>query len=292
MGLFLMKGTKMKIEKILNNNVVVSVNDLKQEVILMGKGLGFGKRVGDVVEENFIEKSFTIDKDSDVVPYLHLFQELDLEYFSFTECLINMAKVKLGKKLNNSIYITLTDHIATLEERAKVNAYIKNTMLWDIQRLYKDEFIVARRMVELINEHFSSSFDDHEAANITMHLVNAQMNTDFSKTMDITKFMTDLLNIIKYHFKIEYEEDSLTYYRFITHLRFFAQRVHSGSTFNSQDDIGLLDVVKVKYAKYYEGTLVIQKFIERNYNYVLEDEEMLYLTIHIAKVVRESAKTL
>lgn len=282
----------MKIEKILNNNVVVSVNDLKQEVILMGKGLGFGKRVGDVVEENFIEKSFTIDKDSDVVPYLHLFQELDLEYFSFTECLINMAKVKLGKKLNNSIYITLTDHIATLEERAKVNAYIKNTMLWDIQRLYKDEFIVARRMVELINEHFSSSFDDHEAANITMHLVNAQMNTDFSKTMDITKFMTDLLNIIKYHFKIEYEEDSLTYYRFITHLRFFAQRVHSGSTFNSQDDIGLLDVVKVKYAKYYEGTLVIQKFIERNYNYVLEDEEMLYLTIHIAKVVRESAKTL
>lgn len=287
-----MKGTKMKIEKILNNNVVVSVNDLKQEVILMGKGLGFGKRVGDVVEENFIEKSFTIDKDSDVVPYLHLFQELDLEYFSFTECLINMAKVKLGKKLNNSIYITLTDHIATLEERAKVNAYIKNTMLWDIQRLYKDEFIVARKMVEVINEKFHSSFDDHEAANITMHLVNAQMNTDFSKTMDITKFMTDLLNIIKYHFKIEYEEDSLTYYRFITHLRFFAQRVHSGSTFNSQDDIGLLDVVKVKYAKYYEGTLVIQKFIERNYNYVLEDEEMLYLTIHIAKVVRESAKTL
>lgn len=282
----------MKIEKILNNNVVVSVNDLKQEVILMGKGLGFGKRVGDVVEENFIEKSFTIDKDSDVVPYLHLFQELDLEYFSFTECLINMAKVKLGKKLNNSIYITLTDHIATLEERAKVNAYIKNTMLWDIQRLYKDEFIVARKMVEVINEKFHSSFDDHEAANITMHLVNAQMNTDFSKTMDITKFMTDLLNIIKYHFKIEYEEDSLTYYRFITHLRFFAQRVHSGSTFNSQDDIGLLDVVKVKYAKYYEGTLVIQKFIERNYNYVLEDEEMLYLTIHIAKVVRESAKTL
>lgn len=287
-----MKGKKMNIEKILNNNVVVSVNELKQEVILMGKGLGFGKRIGDVIEENFIEKSFTIDKDSDVIPYLHLFQELDLEYFSFTECLINMAKVKLGKKLNNSIYITLTDHIATLDERAKINAYIKNTMLWDIQRLYKDEFIVAKKMVEVINEKFHSSFDDHEAANITMHLVNAQMNTDFSKTMDITKFMTDILNLIKYHFKIEYQEESLTYYRFITHLRFFAQRVYSNSTFNSQDDIGLLDVVKVKYAKYYDGTLMIQKFIERNYNYELEEEELLYLTIHIAKVVRESAKTL
>ena len=44
----------MKIEKILNNNVVVSINDKGQEVIVMGRGLAFQKKIGAEINEGNI----------------------------------------------------------------------------------------------------------------------------------------------------------------------------------------------------------------------------------------------
>ncbi|WP_341479580.1 family 1 glycosylhydrolase [Clostridium gallinarum] len=85
---------------------------------------------------------------------------MDLANFDFIESLINYIRESLDKKLNNSIYITLTDHINTLLERAEVGAYVKNTMLWDIKRLYKKEFEISRQVVSKINEKLVSKFDE------------------------------------------------------------------------------------------------------------------------------------
>lgn len=51
----------MKIEKVLNNNVVQAL-DNNVEYIVMGKGLGFQKRVGDLVDKEKIEKTFCFGK--------------------------------------------------------------------------------------------------------------------------------------------------------------------------------------------------------------------------------------
>ena len=47
----------MIITKILNNNVVLSEAE-GQEVILMGRGLAFGHKVGDEIPTNLIEKRY------------------------------------------------------------------------------------------------------------------------------------------------------------------------------------------------------------------------------------------
>ncbi|VUX06371.1 Transcription antiterminator LicT [Streptococcus vestibularis] len=50
----------MQIEKILNNNVVQAMdNDV--EYIVMGKGLGFQKKVGETVDKEKIEKIFVLE---------------------------------------------------------------------------------------------------------------------------------------------------------------------------------------------------------------------------------------
>ncbi|EOT31558.1 hypothetical protein OMS_02071 [Enterococcus durans ATCC 6056] len=41
----------MRIEKILNNNVVITRNELNQEMIVMGKGLAYKKKTGDKIAE-------------------------------------------------------------------------------------------------------------------------------------------------------------------------------------------------------------------------------------------------
>ncbi|MDO5517830.1 MAG: PRD domain-containing protein [Clostridium sp.] len=278
----------MIIKQILNNNVVISENDNNEEIVVMGRGIAFGAKKGQEIPDDKIQKIFTNEKNCDFNHFTQLISEIDLDNFEFIEDLINYAKVTLGKKLNNSIYITLTDHINTLIERSQVNAYVKNTMLWDIKRIYRDEFRVSRQMVSKINEKLASELDDNEAASITMHIVNAELETNMKTAVDITKTMTDILNIVKYHFKIVYDEESLAYYRFVTHLLFFTQRVFNGKTYTEDKETELFEIVKTKYSEMYKCTLSIKEFLHKEYDYELEDEECLYLTIHIAKVVRES----
>lgn len=278
----------MIIKQILNNNVVISEDEKNEEVVVMGRGIAFGAKKGQVIADDKIQKVFKNEKNCDFNYFTKLLSEIDLVNFEFIESLINYVKSSLGKKLNNSIYITLTDHINTLIERAETNAYVKNTMLWDIKRIYKDEFKTAREVVSKINEKLGSQLDDNEAASITMHIVNAELETNMKTAVDITKTMTDILNIVKYHFKIVYDEESLSYYRFVTHLLFFTQRVFSGNTYTDDKETDLFDMVKEKYSEIYKCTLKIKEFLNNEYNYDLQDEECLYLTIHIAKVVRES----
>jgi len=288
--LCLLEVNELKIKKILNNNVVVSQNSENKEVIVMGKGLAFSLRAGDAIDESRIDKTFSLTDSKEVSRFQELMEQISEECLELAEHCIDFAKVKLGKKMHNTIYITLTDHINTMLERAKVDAYLKNTLLWDIKRVHKDEFLTAQEIVAKVNSKMGTAFDDHEAASIAMHFVNAQTELGFGTTTKITKVMSEILNIIKYNFRIDYDEDSLSYYRLIVHLRHFAQRLFSETTFSDTDDSELLEHIKRKYPQSYECSQLIKKFVQDSYGYVLEQEECMYLTIHIQKVVKDSQK--
>ena len=280
----------MKVKKILNNNVIVTLNEQKREIIVIGKGLAFGLRVGDLIDDSRIDKIFSLNNQSEVSRFQQLLTQVPEKYVEMTESFIDYAKEQLGKKLSNIIYITLTDHIYTMVERAKSNAYVKNTMLWDIKRLYRDEFFVAQEIVQKINQCIGSNYDENESASIAMHFVNAQTGLDFLSTSNITKVISEILNVVKYNFRINYDEDSLSYYRFVVHLRSFAQRIFSNTTYNDDIDIELQQHIQRKYESAHHCSQLVAKYIYETYNYTLQSEESMYLTIHIQKVVKDSQK--
>ena len=52
----------MIVEKVLNNNVVVSIEPkTRKEIILMGQGIAFGKKIGQEIDESKIEKRFMVE---------------------------------------------------------------------------------------------------------------------------------------------------------------------------------------------------------------------------------------
>lgn len=276
----------MNIEKILNNNVVVSINDKEQEIIVMGRGLAFQKKIGDEINESNIEKIFTITNKDITYRFQELLQEIPTEYMLLSEKIITYAKTKLGKKLNESIYISLTDHINNTIDRYKNGIELKNALLWDIKRLYKDEFYIGIEALIMIKEDLNIELLEDEAAFIALHIVNAELNEEMPNLMNMTKVMQEILNIVKYHYKIDFDEESLTYYRFITHLKFFAQRLFNGNTYKDKDD-EIYEMLKIKYPIAYECVKKIEKFIKEKYTYDLTKEEKLYLMIHIQRVTEE-----
>lgn len=79
----------MRIHKILNNNVVCTMKDNETEVVLMGRGLGFQKKVGDAIDESKIETRELSEK------LAKLLTEIPVENLEITERIIQFAKTVL-----------------------------------------------------------------------------------------------------------------------------------------------------------------------------------------------------
>lgn len=100
--------------------------------------------------------------------------------------------------------------------------------------------------------------------------------------------MQEIETIVRMTFSIDLDVESVYYYRFITHLKFFAERLFSNKTYQDQDVDNMLEIVEMKYPKEYACVEKISKFIEKQYGYKLSKEEMLYLCIHVSRIVSVS----
>ncbi|TXW90700.1 PRD domain-containing protein, partial [Klebsiella pneumoniae] len=202
---------------------------------------------------------------------------------------IEYAREELSSPINDSIYISLPDHLHSAIERAKKGIVVKNVLLWDIKRFFPDEFKIGKRTIEKISERYGIELPEDEAGFIALHLVNAQTeNNDQSNLYELTKTMQDIINIVKYYFKTTFDEESVYFYRFTTHLRFFVSRMQNHSTHAEETDDELLEMVKIKYRNAYQCVQKIKSFLVTNYRYDMSNDESLYLTIHIARLVQKN----
>ncbi len=276
----------MKVVKVINNNLIKSVDEKNNEVLVMGCGLGFKKVPGDEIDESLIEKVYTADDKARSSQLIQLLEKIPLEYIQTTNEIISFAKASLGKKLNQNIYITLTDHINFALERTKQGIVVKNALLWEIKKLYNHEFLVGKEALNIIKHRLKVELPEDEAGFIALHFVNALMDDlSMQKTTDMTKMIQRILNIVKYHFKLELDEYSIHYERFITHLKFFAQRIFTGIILEDQDD-HFIEVLKAKYQEEYACTVKVKDYIKQEFNYNLTEDEMIYLTIHINRITK------
>lgn len=279
----------MRIFKALNNNVAVVVDDKDQEKIVMGRGICFKKKAGDDIDPEMIDKIFFLSAKDAHNKFQVLIQDIPIEHIAIGEEIISEARVRLGKKLNDMIYISLIDHVHTSILRFLDGVTVKNVLLWDIRRFYKDEFQVGLWALDLIQEKCKVRLPNDEAGFIALHLANAQMDQEIMHNMyEITTIMQEIANIVKYFYQIEFNEDDVYYYRFITHLKFFAKRLIDHNIYDEEDNDDLWDVIKSKYQNAFRCVEKITQFISKKYEYQLSKEEQIYLTIHIERVVNKA----
>ena len=279
----------MRIEKILNNNVVVAVDENGAETVLMGRGLGFGKHTGDEAPAALIEKRFTLHSDKLFSRFQQLITSIPLPHFLMSERIINHAKLALGKELSDGIYVTLPDHISAALQRYQEGIHLPNPLLWDIRQFYKDEYQIGLKANEIVFEETGVTFTEDEAGFIAMHFVNAQLGGEIREVYDMTYLMQEVFRIVRSAYGTEPDRDSIDYYRFVTHLKFFARRIVSGQQYGDEDG-DLLDVVRYKYARAFSCAQRVCAYVEQEKGFRSGKNELLYLTIHIARVMEKNAE--
>ena len=281
----------MIIHKIINNNIVSSLDENHNEIILMGRGIAYQKSRGEVVPDEMIEKQFYLKNDKQNNRFLELIKDIPVNVLNVTDEIIDFARKGLDKELNDGIYITLTDHINYAIERYLQGINVQNPLLWEIRQFYQEEYKIAAEALKIINQKLMVNLSEDEVGFIALHFVNAELNSEMEEVTQITKIIQEILNIVRYHLKISFDEDSLDYHRFVTHLKFFAHRLITKSSYQDEQSDDLLDLIKIKYKNAYACCLKIKQFLKTNYAYDLSQEETLYLTIHIARVVYKNERS-
>ena len=276
----------MNIQKIINNNVISAVNDKNEEVVVMGRGIGFKAHAGDAIDETKIEKVFRIENETISRQFQEILENIPLEHMQLTEEIISKAKEVLNVKLNQSIYVTLTDHINFAIQRQQEGVRLKNALLWEIKEFYRNEYQIGQYAIELLNEKIKTDFTEDEAGFIALHIVNAEYNTSIHNTFAMTNMIQELLQFIQKEMGRRYNENSIHYERYLAHLKFLARRVCDHNLLPG-DDMEFAARIEQKYPAEYECSRKAADYIKMQYHENLSEEEILYLAIHIKRVFME-----
>lgn len=277
----------MRIEKVLNNNIVSSLDDKGIELVLMGKGLGFGRKSGDEIDDSKVEKIFRLHNNKESKHFQEIIENMPIEHLRLTTEIVKYARERITAKFTRSIYVTLSEHIDFAIERFKKGQNINNQLKLEIKRFYTNEYQVGLKALEMIKNEIGIELPDDEAASIAMHFVNAELGSpNMNQTMMITKMIQNCMNIVKYYYKIEIDEESEYYSRFVTHLKYLTYRLFTGTEYEGQrdEDKELFEMITGKFIDEYKCAKKIALFVEKELNFKLNNEELMYLTIHIRKI--------
>lgn len=161
---------------------------------------------------------------------------------------------------------------------------MENPLGWEVRKFFPKEFQVARESIDLIAEKIGIRLPDDEIASIALHFINAEKDAGMiEKNYQMSKTVADILDIVRLYFGLSFDEDSISYNRFVTHVRYFVQRVLNG-TVQGKNDSFLYEQVKLNYPEAFICTERIKNYVETSFDFPMSRDEQVYLTIHIQRL--------
>lgn len=274
------------IKKVLNSSVVLVHDENNKEFILLGKGIGYGRKAGETIQPSSDNQMFVPVGDQNIMEYLNVLETIPLSVLQVTKQIIVHAEQLMQTTFSNNLYFVLADHLQFAIERMKQNMVITNRVYWEIKTYYPQEFRAGTIALSLIEEEMGIRLPDEEAANIAFHLANTRSDSDGGyDSIKYAKVIAEINNIVIFGINRTLDKQSIHYIRFVTHIKFFVERYFTGKLLSGEDD-SLYQRMKLMNPKEFSIALHVKEFLENKYHILLPDEEISYLTVHIVRVAK------
>lgn len=281
-----MEVSVLFLEKIINNNVVQARDQADNQYVVMGRGLGFQAQIGQEIDSEKIEKTFALQDQSQ--DFQAIYQTLSQDELEAVSIIIQQSEKILATEFPTSLLFTLGDHIHFAIERQREQIIVKNPLAWQVRRLYPYQYQAGLKAVDYINQRFGTQLDDSEATSIAIHFVTAlRENNLVEETMQSVQLIESILSIFEFHYGRPFDQTSNAFHRFTTHLEYFAERILNQKLQDELPDDFLFQQVKTNYPMAFKASEKIQAFIKANHQFTVSSEEVLYLTIHINRAMRQ-----
>lgn len=273
----------MRIEKIINNNIISAKDQQGVELIAMGRGIGFGQRPGNEIDDRSVEKIFRLDHMNNKEYFKELLASLPLEHIRLSADIIAYARDSLGLILSQNVYLTLTDHIGFTLKKYREGMIFNNALYDEVKLFYPLEYSVGRYALELIEERTECRLHDDEAASIALHLINGEIDSAMGTTFLMVKMMREMMELIEKQIPIP---DGRTYprERLISDLKQLSNRLVTEEPMCGRKDDMLYEFVREHYQKEYQIIDSVSAYIEKEYKCNMTEEEKIYLVLNIKRM--------
>ena len=282
-------GDRMRIKKVINNNVLCVIDEKGGESIVTGRGLGFGRKVGQFVDAALVEKTYRMEDKTGQRRLRELVEQIPLDHLQLTEDLLAQIRAEVRQPLNESLLITLADHISFAIQRKAQGIEFKNPLAGSILCYYPTEYRLGQQCLAEIRRACGVELNPDEAAFIALHIVNAELNTSMSEMYDITRMIDGVVEVVEYFYREQgrFDRDSLAFNRFVVHLRYFAQRLFQDSMMpdtQEEGDAAFRRMIAQSCARHYKCAQCVAGYVKNTWHKQLSEEELIYLTIHLKRV--------
>lgn len=277
---------KFIIHRIVNNNVIVSKDAKNEEIVLMGSGIAFKRKTGEFILQECVEKMFVL-KGNDKNRYFDIVENIPVLYFDIAMKILEDAQRNLDIKISSIGCIMLADHIFSAVDRIKEGIVLKNEMLEEIKCFYPKEFHIGKDSLNYIFYKTKVRLPIDEAGFIAYHIINLSAKTIQKNDKKRIELTNKIIEIVESYFNLSLNRESAYFDRFLTHLKFFSQRIFSGENIDIKKDDFLYRMLKVQYPDTTKCVNIIKEFVEYNYHAHISDEERGYLIVHINNLLQK-----
>lgn len=277
---------KLEDYKKINNNVAIALDGNQRECVVFGKGIGFHEMPYELKDLSKIDQTF-YNVDSQ---YYNILNEIPDEIFLLVSRLLEVAKSKIGEKLNPNLPFILADHINFAIERKRKGMDFSMSYSYELEYEYPELTKVSVWFVKKINEKAKVQLEDGEITCVLMHFLNALEQPESIQKQPLKKQLSYIIQgiteIIESYFDIVIDKKSFHYFRFKNHIKFFIQRKERGEEFHDANE-ELFRTFKESSPDVYQCVLQIDDYLFKEFGERCPEEELLYLMMHVNQLYRK-----
>jgi len=277
---------QVTIQKILNNNVIIAEHPSYEEVVLIGKGIGFSRKKGEQLSLDKADKTFLLSNQQEREQYVNLLPHIDETFIDFMNDILIHIEKRMGQSLNEHIHVALTDHLAFAINRAQKNMQFSNPFLNEIESLYPKEYQIASEVVTMVYDEMEIQFPEGELGFIALHIHSAVTDKSLSEIHQHNQLITKLVTLVEDTFEMTIDKKSVNYHRLVQHLHRAIDRVYQDESVGKEERLG--EMLKKEYPVCYNLSWKLIKVMQKQLNKSVDESEAIYLTIHLQRLTHKS----
>lgn len=267
------------IMKVLNNNALLVLGEnRKTESILLGKGIGFGKKAGDFLEADDKIKEYQLALDDGRKVMIGTENGIEPMYLEAAGRIVEEAE-QVFEGISSDILLPLADHIAFAARREQQKIFVPNPFIPDIKVLFGKEYAVALKSRDIIKEFAGYEISDDEAGFIALHIHSGLSHEQVSETLKDTQIISRSMQLIAEESGKTIQEESLTYTRLLSHLYYLLVRTRNGGKVG----VDLNSHMEKNYPLAMKVAEKVCCFITDELQLELDQLETGYLAVHIER---------
>lgn len=269
-----------RIKKVLNHNTVIAIcEETNQEYMIMGKGIGFNKKVNENIEVKPEDTVYSLQESTERGDVKDMVKSLSPICMEVADEVLDEAERVFGK-IDRSILFTMADHIEYAVKRIQNHEQISNPLTEDIRVLFHMEYKVAQCAEPALKEKLNVQIDQHEIGYIALHIHAAIEHEEISQTMQMARAVRACISLVEEEIGRPIDVMSLSYNRLMNHIRYMVARVINEEALK----VNLNDYMRVKFPQAFEMAKTICEQIEHNLKCTLDEVEIGYLAMHIERI--------